>query len=183
MSDAKQQMRVEMRRVRAAIADRPARSLGIWTALIDSVDPSTITGLNVLAFVGVGSEPDTSALLESLWRIGAIVHLPRAEGDEMVAVRHEHGDVLAVGAYGIPAPIGPPEDPGLIDLVVVPGVAFTRDGLRLGQGGGYYDRYLPRVRADCIVVGVCFAEQIVDALPAEPHDRHMSRVVTDVVPQ
>ena len=101
----------------------------------------------------------------------------------MVAVRHEPGDVLSVGAYGIPAPIGPPEDPGLLDLVVVPGVAFTRDGKRLGQGGGYYDRFLPRVRPDCVVVGVCFAEQIVDALPAEPHDRQMSRVVTDAVPQ
>ena len=183
MGDAKQQMRTEMRRVRAAIVDRPSRSLGIWTALIDSLGESTLRGLRVLAFVGVGSEPDTNALLGSLSRFGAIVHLPRVESDEMVAVRHEPGDALSVGAYGIPAPIGPAEAPVLIDLVIVPGVAFTSDGHRLGQGGGYYDRFLPRVRPDCVVVGVCFAEQIVDALPAEAHDRLMNRVVTDAVPE
>ncbi len=183
MSDAKQQMRTEMRRVRAAIADRPNRSLGIWTALIDSLGESALRGRNVLAFVGVGSEPDTGELLTSLWRLGVIVHLPRVEGDEMVAVRYDSGNSLEPGAYGIPAPSGTPEDPGLLDFVVVPGVAFTRSGQRLGQGGGYYDRFLPMVRTDCVVVGVCFAEQIVDALPAEPHDQQMSRVVTDAVSQ
>jgi len=50
---------------------------------------------------------------------------------------------------------------------------------RLGQGGGWYDRFLSAVRPDCVSIGVCFAEQLVDALPVEPHDVTMDHVVTD----
>ena len=61
-------------------------------------------------------------------------------------------------------------DPAELDVVVVPGLAFTLDGRRLGQGGGHYDRFLPRLRPDCVTIGACFAEQLVDDLPREPHD-------------
>lgn len=75
-----------------------------------------------------------------------------------------------------------PEDepePAAIDLVLVPGVAFTADGWRLGQGGGWYDRFLPMLRPDAVTVGVAFAAQVVDALPVEPHDVRVDLVVTD----
>ena len=61
-------------------------------------------------------------------------------------------------------------DPRALDVVVVPGLAFTPDGRRLGQGGGHYDRFLPRLRPDCVTIGACFAEQVVADLPTEPHD-------------
>ncbi len=86
------------------------------------------------------------------------------------------------GAHGIPAPIGPAVDPTTIDVVVVPGLAFTRDGRRLGQGGGYYDRFLPLLRDDCVTCGVGFAVQIVDDLPSESHDRVLTMVITDANP-
>ena len=75
-----------------------------------------------------------------------------------------------------------PEDApraALPDVVIVPGVAFTTDGHRLGQGGGWYDRFLPGVRDDCTTVGVGFAPQLVDTLPIEPHDARLDIVVTD----
>ena len=75
-----------------------------------------------------------------------------------------------------------PEDdvaPAWPDLVVVPGVAFTADGRRLGQGGGWYDRFLAQVRAECVTVGVCFAGQLLDQLPTEPHDVAVDIVVTE----
>ncbi len=75
-----------------------------------------------------------------------------------------------------------PEDdvePAWPDVVIVPGLAFTPSGQRLGQGGGWYDRFLVRVRADCVTIGVCFAEQIVDGLPTETHDVAVDHVVTD----
>ena len=65
------------------------------------------------------------------------------------------------------------------DVVIVPGLAFTAAGDRLGQGGGWYDRFLSVARPDCVAIGVCFNEQIVDALPTEPHDVTMDVVVTD----
>ena len=71
-------------------------------------------------------------------------------------------------------------DPEWPDVVVVPGLAFTPSGQRLGQGGGWYDRFLVDVRDDCETIGVCFHEQVVDALPIEPHDVAVHRVVTDL---
>ncbi len=70
-------------------------------------------------------------------------------------------------------------DPSWPDVVIAPGLAFTAARERLGQGGGWYDRFLADARADRTVIGVCFIEQIVDALPTEPHDISMDIVVTD----
>jgi len=75
-----------------------------------------------------------------------------------------------------------PEDgrePDWPDVVIVPGLALTAAGDRLGQGGGWYDRYLPQVRPDCTTIGVGFAVQLVEELPTEPHDVRLHHVVTD----
>lgn len=73
----------------------------------------------------------------------------------------------------------PPPDPATVDVVVVPGIAFTAAGVRLGQGGGWYDRFLSLVGDDCVTIGVCFHEQVVAELPTEPHDVNVDVVVTD----
>ena len=70
-------------------------------------------------------------------------------------------------------------DPTGVDVVVVPGVAFTAAGDRLGQGGGWYDRFLARIGDDTVTIGVGFVEQIVEALPVEAHDRCLDAVLTD----
>jgi 5-formyltetrahydrofolate cyclo-ligase len=69
--------------------------------------------------------------------------------------------------------------PSEIAAILIPGLAFTNDGHRLGRGGGYYDRYLAALPATAIKIGVCFAFQLVSALPTEPHDARMNCVVTD----
>ena len=71
-------------------------------------------------------------------------------------------------------------DPNWPDVVIVPGLAFTRGGDRLGQGGGWYDRFLEDVRPECVTIGVGFAEQIVDTLPVERHDIALHHVVTEL---
>ena len=68
-------------------------------------------------------------------------------------------------------------DPREIDVMAVPLVAFDDTGARLGYGGGNYDRYLPLLRPDCLVAGVAFAEQRVDRVPVEPHDRPLPRII------
>jgi 5-formyltetrahydrofolate cyclo-ligase len=70
-------------------------------------------------------------------------------------------------------------DPRWPDVVVVPGLAFTVRGERLGQGGGWYDRFLLRTRPGCALVGVAFDPQIVDALPTEDHDVTLDGVATE----
>jgi len=71
----------------------------------------------------------------------------------------------------VPVPVG------AVDLWIVPGVAFGRDGSRLGRGGGYYDRLLAQARGT--VVGIAFDFQIFDRLPVDPWDRAVDRIVTE----
>ena len=89
---------------------------------------------------------------------------------------------LVPGAYNIPEP--PPErriavDPMDIDFLCMPGLGFDRQGNRLGYGGGYYDRFLERLRPDCTLAALAFAFQIVDAVPHAPHDKPVQFVVTN----
>ena len=70
-------------------------------------------------------------------------------------------------------------DPDWPDVVIVPGLAFTAEGHRLGQGGGWYDRFLADVRSNCSTIGVAFAEQLLEAIPTEAHDVTLDRVITD----
>jgi 5-formyltetrahydrofolate cyclo-ligase len=69
-------------------------------------------------------------------------------------------------------------DASTVDVVVVPGLAFTNGGHRIGQGGGWYDRFLAGIRPDAVTVGVAFREQLVDELPVEAHDIRLHHVIT-----
>lgn len=91
------------------------------------------------------------------------------------------GQQLRRGAFGIlePAPGARCCPPGELDCLVIPGTAFSREGARCGRGGGYYDRYLARPGFRARRIGVCYAHQLLDRLPAEPHDIPMEWVVTD----
>ncbi len=93
---------------------------------------------------------------------------------------------LVAGTWGILEP-PPPRwtetgrciDVHSLDLIVVPGVAFSRQGARLGNGAGYYDRLLNRVRADTVLVGLAYESQLVDDLPMQAHDVFMDYVITE----
>jgi 5-formyltetrahydrofolate cyclo-ligase len=75
-----------------------------------------------------------------------------------------------------------PEDdvsPDWPDVIIVPGTAFTPDGRRLGQGGGWYDRFLPGRRTDALTIGVGFAPQVVAVVPTDAHDVELDCIVTE----
>ncbi len=65
------------------------------------------------------------------------------------------------------------------DVIIVPGTAFTADGARVGQGGGWYDRFLPARRDDAVTIGIAFAAQMVESVPTEDHDVRLDLVVTE----
>lgn len=91
-------------------------------------------------------------------------------------------DSLAPGAYGILEPaVGKyiALDPAELDAVVVPGACFDLAGYRIGYGGGYYDRFLPRLRADCLTIGFGYDWQVVPELRPDPWDQPLSHLVTD----
>ena len=86
---------------------------------------------------------------------------------------------LSIGAYGISEPTASrPVSAEQIDIAIIPGVAFTRDGYRLGRGKGYYDCYLSRKEFRAETIGICFDHQLLATLPIEPHDRCVNMVVT-----
>ncbi len=104
-----------------------------------------------MVFASIPGEPETASLIDLLHTAGKLTALP------------EDADL----------------DPSWPDMIVVPGLAFTVDGRRLGQGGGWYDRFLPGRRADCTTIGVCFAPQLLDHLPTDKYDVVLDAVVTD----
>lgn len=133
---------------------------------------------HVLAYVADPDELDMTALIAAP-PSGWVTLLPRVDADALVAVAHARDAPLVVGAYGIPEPVGDALDPSAIDVVLVPGVAFTRDGWRLGRGAGLYDRLLASLRADAVRIGVCAEALVVSELPLEPHDQPVHVLVTD----
>jgi 5-formyltetrahydrofolate cyclo-ligase len=134
----------------------------------------------VMAFSPFGSEVDIRPLLEVLLERTAQLALPRVEGRSIVAVAYRPGDPMRRASFGALEPAG--DDvvaPQEIDVVLTPGLAFDRRGYRLGYGRGYYDRFLRRLRADAVAVGVAFAAQIVDEVPHGRGDRAVDLVVTE----
>lgn len=134
----------------------------------------------VFAFVGTAREIDTSALLQSIWQDGKTLCLPRCGAEHSMALcRVTALEQLAPGAYGILEPVEscPLLEPEDIDLVITPCVSCDRQGNRLGQGGGYYDRFFERCLSPAVLL--CRERLLVEYVPMEPHDKRFSLIVTE----
>ncbi|WP_019634907.1 5-formyltetrahydrofolate cyclo-ligase [Actinomadura atramentaria] len=136
----------------------------------------------IAAYASVGGEPDTRGLLFALWKRGAYVLLPLLLPDgDLDWASYEGPDSLAPGPRGTLEPTEPPRGPGAVasaDVVLTPAVAVDRSGTRLGRGGGSYDRALARVGPAILTVALLYDGELVDRLPAEPHDRRVRAAVT-----
>lgn len=169
--DDKATIRRRMRMVRDVVPDRMVRSVELWTSVSQLLEYQEAK--SVMAFVGMNSEPDTDALFALIAADGKRLLLPRVEGRELVVCDGEGS--FATSSFGVREPTGPALPVDVVDFVIVPGLAFTEAGDRLGYGGGFYDRFLPRLNAPN--AGVCFREQIVDALPMHDGDVRVQRVI------
>jgi 5-formyltetrahydrofolate cyclo-ligase len=146
--------------------------------LVLSIDHIEQAG-SVFVYVSSGSEVRTHELIAAMLEQGKTVAVPRVlpEPGVMQPVVIHALDDFAPGRFGIPEPTTHEPLEETPDVTIVPGLAFTRTGTRLGQGGGYYDRYLQRHPAT-YKIGLSFNEQLVDTLPVREHDIHMDEVVT-----
>lgn len=139
-------------------------------------------GMVVCAYVPDDDEAGGSTLLDTLVGSGAQILLPVALADGPLEWAAYTGPAeLIPGRFGIPVPTSPPQAPERIadaDLVLVPAVAVDRTGSRLGRGGGYYDRSLPLAGPQTRLVALADTENVLDHLPAEPHDRPVHAVLT-----
>lgn len=135
----------------------------------------------ILCYVGTAAEINTMSLLHAALRDGKILALPLCSEEKGVMEARQIaglGDLVS-GRFGILAPklqcpLVAPED---IDLVVVPCATGDAQGRRLGYGGGYYDRYLPRV--SCPTMLLCRRHLLTDEIPLEEHDLRMDYLVTE----
>lgn len=163
--------------VRELVGDHLLRSVELWAKVAEL--PEFQAAGAVMAFVGTKGEPDTDPLFARLARDGKRLLLPRVQDGEIVVCSGD--DPRVPSRFGISEPQGPALPLAEVEFVIVPGLAFTANGARLGYGGGFYDRFLARLAQGSPAVpnvGVCFAEQLVDTLPVEPHDVRVQRVVS-----
>lgn len=156
------------------VADKSVRSAAICVEVKKHL---TVSNARVVAlFSPLGYEIDVWPLVESLAATVSVV-LPRVEGDVMNFYCYDKNS-MAIGSYGINEPQdGLPVAPYEIDAVVVPGLAFTVDGARMGRGKGYYDKYLSQSDFSALKIGVCYREQMVPEIPLESHDVMMDVLI------
>ena len=136
----------------------------------------------VAAYVSVGSEPGTALLLEALAASGRRVLLPVLLPDgDLDWARHDGDQHLRPATRGLLEPDGQRLGPGAVaaaDVVLVPGLAVAPDGMRLGRGGGSYDRALARVPVGTFTCVLLHDDEVGLDVPREPHDRPVTAVVS-----
>ncbi|WP_411089289.1 5-formyltetrahydrofolate cyclo-ligase [Streptomyces sp. 061-3] len=147
--------------------------------------PELAEARTVAAYVSVGREPGTRALLDALHARGVRVLLPVLLSDnDLDWAAYEGGDSLVAAARGLLEPDGPRLGPDAVldaDVVLLPGLAVDGRGMRLGRGGGSYDRVLARLAAagaHPALVVLLYDNEVVAQVPVEPHDHPVDAVVT-----
>jgi 5-formyltetrahydrofolate cyclo-ligase len=181
LAERKAALRRRMRQLRLSIPPPVRAELGERVAEHLFSLPEMADARTVMVFYSFGAELPTSTLIERLHRDGRRVLLPFLEpGATMEAAEISPDDVLSPTTYGPKEPSRrSPVDPGQVDVVVAPGLAFDREGHRLGYGGGHYDRYMSRLRRGVPRIGVGFTAQLVDEVPAGEGDVLLDAVVTE----
>lgn len=186
MEDAAAAAKAALRRqLLAARAALPAAELARRAGALLQVatGSATLTAVRCCAaYVSLGTEPGTPLLLDHLRSLGVRVLLPVLRADRSLDWAVDEGPARRIAAHH-----GLLEPPGTLlgtaavasaDLVLVPALAVDHDGHRLGRGGGYYDRALPLLPAGTQVLAVVYDEEVLDAVPVEPHDTPVGGALT-----
>jgi len=139
----------------------------------------------VMAYANFGSEFETADFLADVLAQGKKLVLPRVERGSRMLQPHAVDDParqLAPGVWGIPQPradVCPPVPASQLEFVLVPGVAFTGRGERLGYGGGYYDGFIRGLASRPPLVAAAFELQLLPELPSTDRDQAIDLVVTE----
>ncbi|AQT83036.1 5-formyltetrahydrofolate cyclo-ligase [Mycolicibacterium litorale] len=180
----KAQHRKVLLTARRALADsvRSAEATALCGHLADVVSAAE----TACAYVPVGVEPGSPAMVDRLNELCARVLLPVTHSDDdgrplaLLWGQYVPGALVA-GRFGLLEPAGPwlaSDAVAGADVVLVPALAVDRQGVRLGRGGGFYDRSLPLCRPGTRLVAVVRDAEIVGELPSEPHDVRMTHALT-----
>ena len=181
--DKKQELRLEMLRLRDALSPAAAARAGAAVTRRVLALPAFRDAGTVMAYLDVRKEVQTRALIRKALASGRRVAVPVTDPERrrLIAAGVSGYPIdLEPGPYGIPQPKRYEEiPPGELDCILIPGLAYDVRGYRLGFGGGYYDRFLPRVRSDAVLIGLAYDFQLRPTVYPEAHDRAVHLVATE----
>lgn len=167
-------------RRRRPLAEVGAAARALAEVVLDA--PEVRRAATVACYVSVGSEPGTTALLDRLLTAGKRVILPvLLPDDDLDWALYTGAGSLAPARRGLLEPVSPGlgvEAVATADAVLVPGLAVGADGMRLGRGGGSYDRALGRVPVGTFTCVLLYDDEVLPDVPAEPHDRPVAAAAT-----
>ena len=169
----KEELRRSVRRLKQQYT--PAQLEELSLPVIARLRPRLVEAQTILAYYSLPDEVCTRQLIDELIADGKTVLLPKVlDAGRMELRRYTGPHDLTEGTYGIMEPVGEPfTDYALIDIALIPGMAFDAAGHRLGRGRGYYDRFLnsqwSMVNGQWLI-GLCFDFQKVPVLPSDDHD-------------
>lgn len=186
-SSDKKVLRSQLKDIRASITEESRNKQNLY--FLESIRAIMLKENTdaVLTYLSVGDEADTKKLIEYLLKYGVDVYIPKTySGGTMEFYRITSIDALKMSIYHIPEP-----EESLATLfqsnayrsvlTVVPGLGFDRNGYRIGYGGGFYDRYISKHKAEIgKIVGLCFSECLCDEIPHGIHDIPVNEVVCPI---
>lgn len=197
MDKAEMRRAVISRRDALDLDVRAAKSAVVCARLVELMESSGTAGQRTVAvYAAMGSEVDPAAFAAATvargWRVAypcmlsatdAMAYGQRmcmravsaGDASEAPFIAHPTRTFAATDVDSVRFPIVPAK---ALDMIIVPLVALDRTGARLGYGGGCYDRYLPTVAPECLIVGIAFDEQRVDHVPTDAHDLPLPHIIS-----
>jgi 5-formyltetrahydrofolate cyclo-ligase len=180
LAERKTLLRKELLTARSRLSDTDRKLAGAELRNLVLEFPEVGMAGTIAAYMSIGTEPQTSGLLFALWKRGSYVLLPLlGEDNDLDWASYEGPESLAPGPRGLLEPAEPGRGVGAIasaDFVIVPALAVGRDGVRLGRGGGSYDRALARVGAAVPTLALLYEGELLGSVPAGPHDQRVRMV-------
>lgn len=178
MNNEKQRIRKKLKKKRDDLSREQVRkcSENICAHILES--DLFARARHIYAYIPLRNEVDIRPVIRRAWELGKQVAVPKVFKDEMSFFRMEDFHELKEGAFHV---MEPGEDHPVCwedALVLVPGVAFDRQGNRMGFGKGYYDRYLARI-PEAVTMGIAYEFQILEEIPVADHDRSMDWLATE----
>lgn len=179
---AKEAVRQACKQRRAALTHEMCQK---WTpALTDKILslPAYQEARTIMAYLAMPKEANLDLLMAKALQEGKEVYVPLClDKERMVAVRLRDLQQVESGVLGIRIPLKPYEfiEPGELDLVLVPGAGFDRQGGRMGMGNGYYDRFLRRVQRSHFIGVAWHCQVLADPIPMDSQDVRMESIVTE----
>ena len=171
----KSEVRTKAKKARELVLNKPLKDKAIFDALfklLEKIEYST-----VFIYLSFGTEVDTKAIVDRLFKLGKTVCVPKIVDGKMKSVKIDKSTELIINDYGIKEPIL--EEELLPDLAIVPMVAFNEGCYRVGYGKGYYDRYFSSINCDVLKIGVAYEEQKVCGFDIDEYDVPCDIIITD----